>query len=80
MAEEYTCAMCGKVYEKTWSDEEAMEEMRGYFGDIPMSECDVVCDDCFQAIHPATHPAEVAKAKTEHGQNPTTANGPPGGR
>jgi hypothetical protein len=59
----YECAMCGETYEKTWSDEEAIAEMNQYFGDVPVEDCDVVCDDCFQKIHPKDHPEEVAAAK-----------------
>ena len=47
---EYRCANCGGVFEKTWSDEDAIAEMKDNFGDLPESERAVVCDDCFHAI------------------------------
>lgn len=67
MADEYKCVACGGVFEKTWSDEEALAEMVGYFGEVPEHEQVVVCDDCFQAMHPEDHPERVAEAKAELG-------------
>lgn len=43
----FRCAVCGNVYEKAWSDEEAMKESRELWGEIPEEEREVVCDDCF---------------------------------
>lgn len=51
--DEYRCALCGKVYEKGWTDEEeAMQETNTYWPDTTREECDVVCDDCWQKIKP----------------------------
>lgn len=50
MADEtYTCAACGGVFEKGWSDEEALAEAAEVFPDWggPM---DVVCDDCWNKM------------------------------
>ncbi len=66
---EYKCAMCGGVFEKGWTDEEANAEMKGFFGQsMQASECAVICDDCFQKIHPDTHPREVEEAVAEHAE------------
>jgi len=45
---EYKCADCGGVFEKGWTDEEAVEEKEanGWNG-IDMA---VVCDDCYNKI------------------------------
>lgn len=46
----YKCAACGGVFEKTISEEEAQAELKENFGDIPINECDIVCDVCYQKI------------------------------
>ena len=46
----YKCAVCGGVFEKGLTEEEAQAELKENFGDIPVSECDIVCDDCYQEI------------------------------
>lgn len=46
----YKCAECGGVFEAEWSDEEAQAELKETFGDVPLSACDVVCDDCYKKI------------------------------
>jgi len=54
----YKCTACGGVFDKGWTDEEAMQEKENNFGDIPMQDCDVVCDDCFKALY-ETHKEEA---------------------
>jgi rubredoxin len=45
---EYRCAVCGMVYEKGQTDEEAEEELHNTFGaDVEPEDCDIVCDDCY---------------------------------
>ena len=66
--EVYTCALCGQVYLKAWADSEANKEAEKYFGVAGASERPgfaVVCDDCFEKIHPAKHPALVSLAKAK---------------
>lgn len=63
---EYKCAMCGNVYEKVTPDEETMAECRSYFGNVSQDQCEVVCDDCWQKIHPEKHPHEVEEAIAKH--------------
>lgn len=48
----YTCAMCGTTYNYAWTDEEAAAEKDALWGDVPLDECSVICDDCFKAIVP----------------------------
>lgn len=69
---EYKCAMCGGVFGKTWTDEEALVETEEYFGKGWKQEyLDVVCDDCFNKIHPAEHPVEVEISKREKPVEPS---------
>lgn len=49
---EYQCAACGNVYEKSWSDEEAQKESLEIWGEIPESDQVVICDDCFNCRTP----------------------------
>lgn len=50
---EYTCDLCGGVFEKARSDDEAEGEALQVFG-VPNASTDpgmaVVCDDCFEII------------------------------
>lgn len=63
---EYKCAMCKGVFNKGWTDEEAKEESKGYFGEWADQDLEVVCDDCFNKIHPTKYPdlAEETKIKS----------------
>jgi hypothetical protein len=42
----YKCAHCGGIFEKGWTDEEAMAEQKEDLPGVPLSECELVCDDC----------------------------------
>ena len=51
MANEFTCALCGEIYEKSWTDDEAIAEAKSLFGDNVMEhETSVVCDDCHKVL------------------------------
>lgn len=43
----YTCSLCKEKFEKGWSDEEAMQESKEIFGNLPPQDLAVICDDCF---------------------------------
>jgi hypothetical protein len=51
-ANEYQCALCHKVYEKVWSDEDADQEALALWGVEHASAAPevfaVICDDCFR--------------------------------
>jgi len=47
---EYKCAECHKVFEKDWSDEEAIRESREKFGPVAPTELEVVCGDCYKKL------------------------------
>lgn len=71
----YTCDYCGGVYEKGWSDEEALQEAEMIFGSHPDQWEEngdgiaVVCDLCFQKMHPFAHPELLAEARKRHGKD-----------
>ncbi len=46
----YTCALCHGEFESDWSEKEALAEKQNLWGDIPINEMEVVCDDCFKMI------------------------------
>lgn len=68
MNEEYTCEMCYNTYEKGWSDIEADKEaeelwrMKDATNNLQGS---IICDDCFQKIHPSKFPELAEKARNE---------------
>ena len=62
---EFKCAMCKGIFEKAWSEEESLAELKSYFGEISKEDCEVICDDCFQRVHPAKHPEIVNAVKQE---------------
>ena len=47
-ANEYECEGCHRVLEKTWTDQQAMEEATANgFADEDLA---IVCDDCYRQI------------------------------
>ncbi len=50
MSDQYTCTICKGIFDKGWSDEEAAAEKEEIFGSVPLEECDLVCDDCFNQL------------------------------
>ncbi len=42
----FTCAVCGELFEKGWSDEECLAELEMRFGPMPLEETVLICDDC----------------------------------
>jgi hypothetical protein len=67
-----TCAHCGKDFEPAWSDEEAEAEAKRLWG-VDHATTDqrmvVVCDPCFQMMHPDKHPdlADQARERIRKG-------------
>jgi hypothetical protein len=51
MGEEYTCASCHKTFISERTEEDAIAEKERLFGDVPLSQCDVVCSDCFKKMN-----------------------------
>jgi hypothetical protein len=44
----FQCSSCGEIFEKAWTDEEALAELQENFPDNDPNECDLICEDCFQ--------------------------------
>lgn len=47
--EEYECYLCHEIFLKGLSDHEAEKEHKKDFPNIPVTECEVVCDDCYHS-------------------------------
>ncbi len=46
---EFKCAACGGVFEKSWSDAEAVKEAVDNFGkEALMGNVAIICDDCYK--------------------------------
>lgn len=57
------CNNCYGVFDKEWSDEEAMAEYTAAaFDPLPRAKLAVVCDDCYQQMLPVKHPDKVAES------------------
>jgi len=61
----YKCAICGGVFKKVRSDEDAMEELVKLWGNHPEEELAVVCDDCFHGRTPGTRSYTEVLAEIE---------------
>ena len=49
----YKCALCGNVYEKGWTDEEAAKEAKEVMGIEDVNDkrnVAIVCDDCYKKV------------------------------
>ena len=44
---QFRCEDCGEIFDKGWTDEEALAELKQNFKGWPADECDLVCDDCY---------------------------------
>ena len=61
MSETYTCAMCKREFETDRPESESIDELHQQFGeDISPTDCDVVCDGCWEKIRPDRNEAEFA--------------------
>ncbi len=47
---EYKCSCCGGIFQKAWSDEDAMAESLKVFREEDLADKAVVCCDCWAAI------------------------------
>ncbi len=48
----FTCDRCGGVFEKGWTDDDALAEARDLFSPAELENPAVVCDDCWQEFMP----------------------------
>ena len=62
----FTCSQCKRTFAKGWSNAESDAEAEEYFG-VPgaskRNDFVVVCDDCFNHIHPKKHLDKVEQAR-----------------
>ncbi|MEK6882893.1 MAG: hypothetical protein AABY22_24935 [Nanoarchaeota archaeon] len=49
---EFKCDKCEKIYQYGWTKKEALKEMRELWGEILEKNRVLICDDCWQEIHP----------------------------
>jgi len=49
---EYQCSHCNKIFMKGLSDKEAEKEAQKLWGNIPLEERIIICDDCFNLVNP----------------------------
>ena len=48
---EYKCAYCEGVFEKEWTDEDALKEKEeNGWEDMDLSDMALICDDCYKKI------------------------------
>ena len=50
MADTYKCSVCGGIFEKELSEEEAEKQLEEEFPGYTKDECEIVCDDCYKAM------------------------------
>lgn len=46
MSATFTCAVCKETFASAWSDDEARAELRSNFGNVPVEQCALACEDC----------------------------------
>lgn len=46
--ETFVCAVCGEAYDKARTDAEALAELHRDYGDVPLDQVAMVCDDCYR--------------------------------
>ena len=54
MIKKYERGYCHGIFEfvddEQWHQEGAETELRQNFGNVPLSECAIICDDCYKII------------------------------
>lgn len=64
MERNITCAHCGNVEELITPEADMDAEFEQYFGaGWDKKDLVIVCDDCYQKMHPTKHPDLVEKAR-----------------
>jgi hypothetical protein len=51
----YICSCCKQTFAKMCSDEEAWAEKKKYWPGGSEEEYEIVCEDCWQLVHPTKH-------------------------
>jgi hypothetical protein len=57
MANQFKCAGCKGIFDRG-DEDEADQERQALWGDVPVEECEIVCNDCFEKFKAllAAHP------------------------
>lgn len=50
--QDFRCDLCGGIFEKGMSEEEALAELNRNWPGMKAEECGMVCDDCHNIINP----------------------------
>lgn len=56
MGHSFKCAMCDGEFVSDRPQEVATAELNRDFGNVPLEQCDEVCDVCYQEICPENNP------------------------
>ena len=43
----FKCAHCGGIFKFDQTNEEAKKKLHEHFGNVPVEDCAIVCDDCY---------------------------------
>ena len=46
----FVCDECDGTFDKDWDDEEALAELKKNFPGADVSDCGMVCDDCYEEL------------------------------
>lgn len=51
----YVCAACFQTKYKEvdtdrWNEDKRLAELKNNFGDVPLEQCERVCDDCYRSV------------------------------
>ena len=47
---EFKCANCKEIFTQSRTEEEALQEKKELFGNMPLNEMETVCHECFYKI------------------------------
>lgn len=47
---QYRCDICGGIFDKAWTNDDAEAELRRNFPGLKPGDCGITCDNCFDAI------------------------------
>lgn len=51
--QKYECAMCkGTFVKNPWDEDTVQVELEPTFGNVPIGECVIVCDECWEKVKP----------------------------
>lgn len=61
---QYKCHLCGDVCE-LGDDDEALAELQRDFPLASREHCEIICNDCYQKVHPEVCPEQHEQYKAE---------------